>query len=68
MEHAEFDFVPEGKQRVWCNQCEMLSIDGVPCHESGRLNVHKVWDPNALPLDQVSLPRQRHSRWNPTPL
>ena len=41
MEH--FDFIPEGKQQVWCNQCEMLSINGVPCHESACPNVYKVW-------------------------
>ena len=26
-----------------CNQCEMLSINGVPCHETGCPNSDKVW-------------------------
>jgi hypothetical protein len=63
----ESDFVPEGKQLVWCNQCEMLSINGEPCHESRCPNVHKVWDPNALPLDQVSHPDRQYGEWVPNP-
>jgi putative nucleotidyltransferase with HDIG domain len=59
----EWDFVPEGKQRVWCNQCEMISINGVPCHESGCPNEHKVWDPNALPLDKTSRPDHEYGEW-----
>jgi hypothetical protein len=27
-----------------CNQCEMLSIDGVVCHEYGCPNTHARWD------------------------
>lgn len=57
------DEVPEGKQRVWCNQCEMLSINGVPCHEGGCPNEHKVWDPNALPLYQTSRPDREYGEW-----
>lgn len=26
-----------------CNQCEMLSINGVACHEHGCPNANKVW-------------------------
>jgi hypothetical protein len=26
-----------------CNQCEMLSINGVPCHETGCPNSRKTW-------------------------
>jgi hypothetical protein len=27
-----------------CNQCEMLSINGVPCHETGCPNMGARWD------------------------
>ena len=27
-----------------CNQCEMVSINGRACHESGCPNRNKVWD------------------------
>ena len=27
-----------------CNQCEMLSINGIPCHETGCPNARKTWD------------------------
>jgi CheY-like chemotaxis protein len=60
---GEWDLVPEGKQRVWCNHCEMLSINGVPCHESDCPNVHKVWDPTALPLCQTSHPDRQYGEW-----
>ena len=26
-----------------CDQCEMLSINGVPCHETGCPNARKTW-------------------------
>jgi hypothetical protein len=26
-----------------CNQCEMLSINGIPCHETGCPNSKKTW-------------------------
>ena len=26
-----------------CDQCEMLSINGVPCHETGCPNSKKTW-------------------------
>lgn len=26
-----------------CDQCEMLSINGVPCHETGCPNANKEW-------------------------
>jgi hypothetical protein len=26
-----------------CDQCEMLSINGVPCHETGCPNSRKTW-------------------------
>ena len=29
-----------------CDQCEMLSINGVPCHEHGCPNQHKTWIPD----------------------
>jgi len=28
---------------VNCNQCEMLSINGIPCHETGCPNSKKTW-------------------------
>jgi hypothetical protein len=28
---------------VNCNQCEMLSINGIPCHETGCPNSRKTW-------------------------
>jgi hypothetical protein len=59
----QWDFVPEGKQRVWCNQCEMLSINGVPCHETGCRNEHKVWDPDALPLYQTTREDRQYGEW-----
>lgn len=27
-----------------CNECEMVSIDGIPCHESGCPNSSARWD------------------------
>lgn len=27
-----------------CNQCQMLNINGVPCHETGCPNERKRWD------------------------
>jgi hypothetical protein len=37
-------------RRVWCDQCKLLSISGVPWHEAGCPNEHKVWNPTAFPL------------------
>ncbi|MGA7630279.1 MAG: hypothetical protein WCB11_05900 [Terriglobales bacterium] len=58
----DFDFVP-GKRRVWCNQCEMISINGVPCHESDCPNQSKVWDPNAIPPFQSHRPDREYGEW-----
>ena len=33
------------KQWLHCDQCEMLSINGIPCHEIGCPNAKKMWDP-----------------------
>jgi hypothetical protein len=30
-----------------CDQCEMLSINGIPCHETGCPNQKKTWDPES---------------------
>lgn len=35
------------KVRVHCDQCQMLSINGIPCHESGCPNSRKIWDPES---------------------
>lgn len=59
----DFDFAIVGKQRVWCHHCEMLSINGVPCHESGCRNEHKVWDPKALPFYQSHRPDREYGEW-----
>lgn len=32
------------RERVSCNQCQMLSINGVACHETGCPNSRKTWD------------------------
>lgn len=32
------------KVRVHCDQCQMLSINGVACHEIGCMNVGARWD------------------------
>ena len=32
------------KVKVSCDQCEMLSINGVACHEHGCPNSRKTWD------------------------
>lgn len=37
---AEID---EYEPRVNCNRCQMLAINGVPCHETGCLNSDKAW-------------------------
>jgi hypothetical protein len=29
-----------------CDQCQMLSIQGVPCHERGCPNARKTWFPD----------------------
>jgi hypothetical protein len=54
-EQKDFDFAPEGKQRVGCNRCHMLNINGVPCHVRGCPS-ERAWDPNTLPLDPSSRP------------
>ena len=41
------DEIPAGKQRVSCNQCEMLSINGRPSHETGCPNENSRWDREA---------------------
>lgn len=41
--NARTQFVPEGKQRISCEQCKMISINGMPCHESDCPNQSKVW-------------------------
>lgn len=33
------------RTRVWCDQCQMLSINGVACHETGCPNSGAKWDP-----------------------
>ena len=48
---------------MWCSQCEMLSINGVPCHGRGCPNEHKVWDPNALPVYQTHRPDHEYGEW-----
>jgi len=30
--------------KVRCDQCEMLSINGLACHETGCPNSRKTWD------------------------
>ena len=57
------DDAPEDGVPVWCNQCEMLSINGVPTHEHGCPNSRKVWDPNALPLYQTTNPNRQYGEW-----
>lgn len=45
--YADFvqeDLDLEGGDRVSCDQCEMLSIQGVPCHETGCPNQNARWD------------------------
>lgn len=32
------------KVRVSCDQCQMLSINGFPCHETGCPNSRSRWD------------------------
>jgi len=51
------DEVPEGYQRVNCDQCEMLSINGIPCHEQGCPNSNSRWD-----ADSQSWIKQRECR------
>jgi hypothetical protein len=29
--------------RVWCNQCDALVINGIPCHETGCRNAKQRW-------------------------
>jgi hypothetical protein len=63
MEKEDFDFVPEGKKRVWCNQCEMISINGLPCHETGCPNERKLWNPLTLPLFVRQDPDREYGEW-----
>ena len=32
------------KTKVRCDQCEMVSINGTACHETGCPNMHASWD------------------------
>ena len=44
-----------------CNQCEMLSINGVACHETGCPNTDKQWDKNVEAwLDTYECPECGH--------
>jgi hypothetical protein len=36
----------EDENRVSCDQCQMLSINGVPCHETGCPNINARFDSN----------------------
>jgi hypothetical protein len=38
--------MPMSKRRelISCDQCQMLSINGVPCHETGCPNMHARWE------------------------
>lgn len=41
---SDFGFWPyEDEERMKCDRCEMLGINGVPCHETGCPNMRKVW-------------------------
>jgi hypothetical protein len=51
----EGDFVPEGRQRVWCNQCEMLSINGVPCHEAAARTSTRFGTPMRFPSPKAAV-------------
>jgi hypothetical protein len=31
-------------QRITCNECDLVSINGLPCHEHGCPNVNARWD------------------------
>lgn len=35
--------IARGEQAMNCDQCEMLSIQGLACHEHGCPNGHKLW-------------------------
>jgi hypothetical protein len=35
--------IEEYEPRIKCTHCQMLSINGVPCHETGCPNSNKVW-------------------------
>src|SRR5260370_40382284 len=37
------DEIEEYEPRIKCRQCQMLSINGVPCHETGWPNSNKTW-------------------------
>ena len=43
-EIEEEEEIPEGYQRVSCDQCQMLRINGIPCHETGCPNMGARWD------------------------
>jgi hypothetical protein len=34
------------RERIRCDQCEMLSINGLACHETGCPNQRKTWVPD----------------------
>ena len=36
-----------------CDQCEMVSINGVACHEFGCPNRYKEWDPEDKTWDET---------------
>jgi hypothetical protein len=46
-EHSETDDAsnwPDYPQPIRCDQCEMLSINGIACHETGCPNMGARWD------------------------
>jgi hypothetical protein len=47
---GDTDIVHESKRTVSCDQCKILSLNGVPWHEAGCRNEHKAWNPTAFPL------------------
>lgn len=42
-EHSQFRLTI----RIKCDQCQMLSINGVGCHETGCPNTNSRWDENS---------------------
>ncbi len=36
--------IEEFQPTIKCDQCQMLSIDGLPCHETGCPNSRRLWD------------------------
>ncbi len=55
--------IEEYEPRIKCTQCQMLSINGVACHETGCSNSNKIW--SVEENDWIEQEVEYESEWSP---